>query len=141
VSLTRHSPRAQTADARGRCPRTIGGKLDPLRRNRARDSARARRALSLTRVLGVREADVPRRLLKQAGTRLPRARLSLPSHQFRFSSSLCIARRGGADYLDQGQLDDSRSSMVLPIDLKALYRGTVASVMPRLGVVIEDRAR
>lgn len=96
-----------------------------------------RRALSLTRILGVREADVPKRLLKQVGDPVE-AREIIIAKPINLGLQRLVYRAPEA-----GQIAAIQGSwMVLdvygpPYDLLALYRGTVIALMPRGGVVID----
>lgn len=123
----------------GEMSATVGSKLDPLDVIARVTPPRVRRAISLTRILGVREADVPKRLLKQAGDMIEAREviiakpINLGFQQliYRAPAAGAIASiKGGWMVLD---LDGA------PQDLKALYRGTVASITPRLGATIEGQ--
>jgi hypothetical protein len=129
--------RERRLPARGEVSVTTGNRLDPLDTLARAMPPRARRAISLTRVLGVREEDVPKRLLKQVGDSLePREIIIAKPINFGFQQ--LVYRAPGA-----GQIVAIEGSWMLfdldgmPVDLHALYRGTVASIMPRLGAVIE----
>src|SRR5512135_867180 len=131
--------RERRLPVRGEVSATIGSKLDPLDSIARAVPPRARRALSLTRVLGVRETEVPRRLLKQIGDSVE-AREIIISKPINFGLQQLVYRAPAA-----GQIVAIKGSwMVLdldgtPVDLKTLYRGTVVSVMPRLGAVVESQ--
>src|SRR5512142_3202596 len=122
---------------RGEVSATVGSKMEPLDVIARATPPRARRALSLTRVLGVREADVPRRLRKHAGDTVE-AREIIISRPINLGLQQLVYRAPGA-----GQIVSIKGSWMvldldgLPFDLKALYRGMVQSVTPRLGAVVE----
>jgi hypothetical protein len=124
---------------RGEMFATIGSKLDPLDVIARAIPPRVRRALSLTRVLGVPEADVPKRLLKQAGDTVE-AREIIIAKPINFGFQQLVYRSPGP-----GTIAAIKGSWMvldldgLPFDLKALYRGTVAGVTPRFGAVIEGQ--
>jgi len=96
-----------------------------------------RRALSLTRVLGVREADVPKRLLKQVGD-LVEPREIIIAKPINLGIQRLVYRAPGA-----GQIMAIRGSWMIldlhgdPLDLNALYRGLLVRVLPREGGIIE----
>lgn len=96
-----------------------------------------RRALSLTRVLGVREADVPKRLLKQVGDPVE-AREIIIAKPISLGVQRLVYRAPEA-----GQIAAIQGSWMIldvygpPFDVPALYRGTIMSVTPREGGVIE----
>jgi hypothetical protein len=129
--------RARTLPIRGEMSATIGSKLDPLDVIARATPPRVRRAISLTRVMGVREADVPKRLLKQAGDTVE-AREIIIAKPINLGFQQLVYRAPGP-----GAIASIKGSWMMldldgtPIDLTALYRGTVASVTPRLGAVIE----
>jgi hypothetical protein len=131
--------RERTLPIRGEMSATIGSQLDPLDVIARATPPRVRRAISLTRVLGVREADVPKRLLKQAGDTVE-AREIIIAKPINLGFQQLVYRAPGA-----GTIAAIKGSwMVLdldgsPVDLKALYRGTVASVTPRVGAIIEGQ--
>lgn len=125
--------------SRGEMSATIGGKVDPLDVIARATPPRQRRAISLTRVMGLREADVPKQLLKQAGDTVDAREIiiakpiNLGFQQLVYRSpgpGTIAAIQGGWMVLD---LDGT------PLDLKALYRGTVSSITPRVGVLIEGQ--
>jgi hypothetical protein len=134
-----HIRRERTLPVRGEVSATIGSKLDPLDSIARAVPPKARRALSLTRVLGVREAEVPRRLLKQVGDAVAPREIII-SKPINFGLQQLVYRAPGA-----GQIVAIKGSwMVLdldgaPVDLKALYRGTVSSVTPGVGAVVEGQ--
>jgi hypothetical protein len=129
--------RERKLSTRGEMSATIGSKLDPLDVIARATLPRSRRAISLTRVLGVREADVPKRLLKQVGDTVDAREIIIAKPIYLGFLQLVYRAPGpGTIVAIQG------SWMVLdldgmPVDLKALYRGTVVSVTPRLGAVVE----
>ncbi len=131
--------RERRLPARGEVAATIGSKLDPVDVIARASPPKMRRALSLTRVLGLREADVPRRLLKQAGD-MVEPREIIIAKPINFGLQQLVYRAPGA-----GQIVAIKGSWMIldldgpPVDLKALYRGSVVSVMPRLGVTIEGQ--
>ena len=135
VTLIRRERKLPT---RGEMSATIGSKLDPLNVIARVTPPRLRRAISLTRILGVREADVPKRLYKQAGDTVD-AREIIIGKPINLGFQQLVYRAPGA-----GTIASIKGSwMVLDLDgspseLKALYRGTVTSVTPRLGAVIES---
>jgi hypothetical protein len=96
-----------------------------------------RRALSLTRVLGVRETDVHRRLLKAVGDPVE-AREIIIAKPINFGIQRLVYRAPEA-----GQVAAIQGSWMIldiygpPLDLPALYRGTVIEVTGRLGGIIE----
>ncbi|MGB8645318.1 MAG: hypothetical protein WCF84_08770 [Anaerolineae bacterium] len=129
--------RERRLPVRGEVSAATGGRLDPLDVIARAIPPRGRRALSLTRVLGVREADVPRRLLKQVGDTVE-AREIIISKPINFGLQQLVYRAPGA-----GTIVAIKGSWMvidldgMPVDLKALYRGTVVSVMPRVGAIVE----
>lgn len=131
--------RERRLPTRGEVSTTIGSKLDPLDVIARAVPPRARRAVSLTRVLGVREADVPKRLLKHVGDTVEPREIII-AKPINFGLQQLVYRAPGA-----GQIVALQGSWMLfdldglPVDLKALYRGMVVSVTPRLGVVIEGQ--
>ncbi len=96
-----------------------------------------RRALSLTRVIGVTETDVPKRLLKQVGDPVE-AREIIIAKPINFGVQRLVYRAPEA-----GQIAAIQGSwMVLdiygqPYDVPALYRGTIVEVEPRQSSVVE----
>lgn len=96
-----------------------------------------RRALSLTRVLGVREADVPKRLLKQVGD-LVDAREIIIAKPINFGIQRLVYRAP-----DAGQITAIQGSWMIldlhgePLDLPALYRGLLVEVLPNEGGIVE----
>lgn len=96
-----------------------------------------RRALSLTRVIGVREADVPKRLLKQVGDPVE-AREIIIAKPINFGIQRLVYRAPEA-----GQIAAIQGSWMIldiydaPQDVLALYRGTIVGVTPRHGAMIE----
>lgn len=96
-----------------------------------------RRALSLTRVIGVREADVPKRLLKQVGDPVE-AREIIIAKPISLGVQRLVYRAPEA-----GQISAIQGSWMIldvygpPYDVPALYRGTIVSVTPRQGGVVE----
>ncbi len=136
ASLTRIR-RERRLPVRGEVSAAAGSRLDPLDVIARAIPPRARRAVSLTRVLGVREKDVPRRLQKQVGDTVE-AREIIISKPINFGLQQLVYRAPGA-----GTIVAIKGSWMvidldgLPVDLKALYRGTVVSVTPRLGAVVE----
>lgn len=97
---------------------------------------KVRRALSLTRVLGVREADVPRHLVKQIGDTVD-ARDIIISKPINLGLQQLVYRAP-----DAGQITTIQGSwMILDVqgdalELPALYRGTVLKIVPGYGAVI-----
>ncbi len=98
-----------------------------------------RRALSLTRVIGVREADVPKRLLKQVGDPVE-AREIIIAKPINFGVQRLVYRAPEA-----GQIAAIQGSWMIldiydaPQEVLALYRGSIVSVTPRRGAVIETQ--
>lgn len=96
-----------------------------------------RRALSLTRVIGVRESDVPKRLLKQVGDPVE-AREIIIAKPISLGVQRLVYRAPEA-----GQISAIQGSWMIldiygaPHDVPALYRGTIVSVTPRRGGTIE----
>ncbi|TAH50363.1 MAG: hypothetical protein EYC68_14395 [Chloroflexota bacterium] len=96
-----------------------------------------RRALSLTRVIGVREADVPKRLLKQVGDPVE-AREIIIAKPISMGVQRLVYRAPEA-----GQITAIQGSWMImdvygsPYDVPALYRGTIVSVTPRQGGIVE----
>lgn len=96
-----------------------------------------RRALSLTRVIGVREADVPKHLLKQVGDPVE-AREIIIAKSITLGVQRLVYRAPEA-----GQITAIQGSWMIldvygpPHDVPALYRGTIISVTPRQGGIIE----
>jgi hypothetical protein len=96
-----------------------------------------RRALSLTRVIGVREADVPKRLLKQVGDPVE-AREIIIAKPINFGVQRLVYRAPEA-----GQIAAIQGSWMIldiydtPQDVLALYRGTIVNVNPRRGAEVE----
>jgi len=96
-----------------------------------------RRALSLTRVIGVREADVPKRLTKQVGDPVE-AREIIIAKPINLGVQRLVYRAPEA-----GQIAAIQGSwMVLdvygqPHDVPALYRGSIVGITPRYGVMVE----
>lgn len=129
--------RERKLSTRGEMSATIGSKLDPLDVIARVTPPRRRRAISLTRVLGVREADVPKRLLKQAGDTVDARDIIIAKPiNLGFQQLVYRAPAPGTIAAIQG------SWMILdldgtPVELKALYRGTVSSIAPRIGAVIQ----
>lgn len=98
---------------------------------------KVRRALSLTRVIGVREADVPKRLLKQVGDPVE-AREIIIAKPINFGVQRLVYRAPEA-----GQIAAIQGSWMIldiydtPQEVLALYRGTIMGVTPRQGAVVE----
>lgn len=98
---------------------------------------KARRALSLTRVLGVTEADVPKRLLKHVGDPVE-AREIIIARPINFGVQRLVYRAPEA-----GQITAIQGSWMIldiygqPFDVPALYRGTIVAVEPRRGGIVE----
>jgi hypothetical protein len=96
-----------------------------------------RRALSLTRVIGVTEADVPKRLLKQVGDPVE-AREIIIAKSINFGVQRLVYRAPEA-----GEIAAIQGSWMIldlygqPFDVPALYRGTMVSVVPRQGGIVE----
>jgi hypothetical protein len=96
-----------------------------------------RRALSLTRVIGVREADVPKRLLKQVGDPVE-AREIIIAKPISLGIQRLVYRAPEA-----GQITAIQGSWMIldvygaPYDVPALYRGTIVNVTPRQGGIVE----
>lgn len=96
-----------------------------------------RRALSLTRVIGVREADVPKRLLKHVGDPVE-AREIIIAKPINMGVQRLVYRAPEA-----GQIAAIQGSWMIldiydtPQDVLALYRGNIVNVTPRLGAEIE----
>lgn len=96
-----------------------------------------RRALSLTRVIGVREQDVPKRLLKQVGDPVE-AREIIIAKPINLGVQRLVYRAPEA-----GQIAAIQGSWIVldvygaPYDVPALYRGTIVSVNPRRGARVE----
>ncbi len=131
--------RERRLPVRGEVSATIGSKMDPLDVIARAIPPKARRALSLTRVLGVREKDVPRRLLKQVGDTIEPREIII-AKPINFGLQQLVYRAPGAGTI----VAIKGSWMVLdldgpPFDLRALYRGSVVSLTPRLGAVIEGQ--
>src|SRR5262249_5424748 len=96
-----------------------------------------RRALSLTRVIGVRETDVPKRLLKQVGDPVE-AREIMIAKPISFGIQRLVYRAPEAGHIAAIQ----GSWMILdlygpPYDVQALYRGTIVGITPRESSIIE----
>ncbi|MGE5140550.1 MAG: hypothetical protein ACM3JD_13875 [Rudaea sp.] len=129
--------RERLLPVRGEVATAVGSRLEPLDVIARAVPPRARRAISLTRVLGVREADVPRRLKKLAGDSV-QAREIIIARPINLGLQQLVYRAPGA-----GQIVSIKGSWLvldldgMPVDLKALYRGSVVSVTPRLGATIE----
>lgn len=98
---------------------------------------KTRRALSLTRVIGVTEADVPKRLLKQVGDPVE-AREIIIAKPINFGVQRLVYRAPEA-----GQIAAIQGSWMIldiygqPYDVPALYRGTIVHVEPRQSGEIE----
>lgn len=96
-----------------------------------------RRALSLTRVIGVREADVSKRLLKQVGDPVE-AREIIIAKPISLGVQRLVYRAPEA-----GQITAIQGSWMIldvygpPYDVPALYRGTIVNVTPRKGGIVE----
>jgi hypothetical protein len=96
-----------------------------------------RRALSLTRVIGVTEAEVPRRLLKHVGDTVE-AREIIIAKPINFGVQRLVYRAPEA-----GQIAAIQGSWMIldlfgqPYDVPALYRGTIVAVEPREGGIVE----
>ncbi len=96
-----------------------------------------RRALSLTRVIGVREADVPKRLLKHVGDPVE-AREIIIAKPINFGVQRLVYRAPEA-----GQIAAIQGSWMIldiydtPQEVLALYRGSIVNVTPRRSAVIE----
>lgn len=96
-----------------------------------------RRALSLTRVIGVREADVPKHLLKQVGDPVE-AREIIIAKPINFGVQRLVYRAPEA-----GQVAAIQGSWLIldvydtPQDVLALYRGSIVSVIPRQSAIVE----
>src|SRR5919202_6932477 len=131
--------RERRLPARGEVAATIGSRLDPLDVIARAIPVQSRRALSLTRVLGVREAEVPRRLKRQAGDTVEPREIII-ARPINFGFQQLVYRAPGA-----GRIAAIQGSWILfdldgpPVDLTALYRGTVVSVTPRVGAEIEGQ--
>lgn len=98
---------------------------------------KTRRALSLTRVIGVTEGDVPKRLLKHVGEPVE-AREIIIARPINFGVQRLVYRAPEA-----GQITAIQGSWMIldiygqPYDVPALYRGTIVGVEPRQGGIIE----
>lgn len=101
------------------------------------DPPRMRRALSLTRVIGVREADVPRRLLKQVGDPV-QAREIIIAKPINLGVQRLVYRAPEA-----GQITAIQGSWMIldllgpPLNVPALYRGTIVAVTPHEGATVQ----
>lgn len=98
---------------------------------------KVRRALSLTRVIGVTEAQVPKRLLKHVGEPVE-AREIIIAKPINFGVQRLVYRAPEA-----GQIAAIQGSWMIldvfgqPYDVPALYRGTIVVVEPRNGGIVE----
>jgi hypothetical protein len=116
---------------------TIGARVDPLDIIARTAPARTFQAVPLTRIMGLGEAQIPQHLAKQAGDSI-QARDILISKPINLGMQQLLYRAPGA-----GRIAAIEGSWMLldlegePLQIPALYRGTVISVMPRVGVVIE----
>lgn len=138
VPLTRIR-RERNLRTRGEMTATIGSKVDPLDVIARAIPPLQRRAISLTRVLGLREADVPKRLLKHAGDTVD-AREIIIAKPINLGFQQLVYRSPGPGTIAAIQ----GSWMVLDldgpaVDLTALYRGIVSTVTPRIGASIDGQ--
>lgn len=98
---------------------------------------KSRRALSLTRVIGVTESQVPKRLLKRVGDPVE-AREIIIAKPINFGVQRLVYRAPEA-----GQIAAIQGSWMIldvyaqPHDVPALYRGSIVAVEPRKGGTIE----
>ncbi|MGE5138206.1 MAG: hypothetical protein ACM3JD_01980, partial [Rudaea sp.] len=115
----------------------VGGKFESLDVVARAIVPRVRRALSLSRILGLREADVQRHLRKHEGDSLDAREiiigkpinLGLQQLVYRAPSAGRIAAlKGNWTILD---LDGKQ------IDVEALYRGTAVRLIPDFGVTLQ----
>lgn len=96
-----------------------------------------RRAVSLTRVIGVTEAEVPKRLVKQVGDQVE-AREIIIAKPINLGVQRLVYRAPEA-----GQIAAIQGSWMIldlygqPYDVPALYRGTIVGVLPRQGGIVE----
>jgi len=96
-----------------------------------------RRAVSLTRVIGVTEAEVPKRLVKQVGDQVE-AREIVIAKPINLGVQRLVYRAPEA-----GQIAAIQGSWMIldlygqPYDVPALYRGTIVGVLPRQGGIVE----
>lgn len=115
----------------------IGRRVDPLDVIARAQPPKETRAIPLGRVMGLREQDIPKHLLKHVGDALEPRDIIIRKRINVFNEHLIYrAPAAGRIVALQGswmllELD------VAPVELLALYRGVVVNVVPRLGVTIE----
>lgn len=121
----------------GQVTTTVGTRVDPLNTVACASASPHLMAVPVARYLHLSDAGLMDHLLKKPGETV-QAREIIASKPEYFGTFQRIYRAPSAGYIAavQGQwvaigLTDT------PMELKALYRGTVVNVIPRLGVTIE----
>lgn len=142
LSQTRVTPltrirRERLLPVRGEVVAAIGSRVDPLDVV-ARAAGEGRlRPVPLARYMHLTEASLDKHLLKRPGESL-QAREIIASKPELFGTLRRIYRAPGAGRV--ASLQGTWMGIELigePIELKALYRGVVVNVMPRLGIIVE----
>ncbi len=116
---------------------TIGSHVDPLDIVARAPGESRLRPVPLARYMHLSESALPKYLLKQPGD-LVEPREIIASKPELFGTLQRIYRAPGAGRIAAAQGSWLAVELTgLPFDLKALYRGVIVNVMPRLGVVVE----
>ena len=129
--------RERTLPTRGEVIVSVGSRLGALDVVARSHAAGHLRPVPLARYMHVTEQTLPKYMVKQVGEEI-QPREIIASKPEWFGTLRRVYRAPGAGYIVA--LQGSWLAMNLadaPFELIALYRGSVVSVMPRLGVVIE----
>lgn len=129
--------RERVLPARGDVIAAIGSRVDPLDIVARTSAVRHLRPVPLARYLRLSETALPRYLLKKPGDEVAARDILAAKPEF-FGTLQRIYRAPGAGRITA--LQGSWMAFDLadkPVELKALYRGSVVNVMPSLGIVIE----
>jgi hypothetical protein len=129
--------RERVLPVRGDVVVTIGSRVDPLDIVVRTSAVRHLRPVPLARYLHLSETALPKYLLKKPGDEVAARDILAAKPEF-LGMLQRIYRAPGAGHI--AALQGSWMAVDLadaPIELNALYRGSVVNVMPNLGVVIE----
>ena len=133
VKLTRE----RMLPMRGEVSAPVGANMSPLDVIARATPPKEIRAVPLTRLMGLRERDLPKHLHKHAGDLVEAREIIISKRLNLFNERLIYPSPGvGRILAVQGswlllELDG------LPTELRSLYRGTVTRVVPQFGITIE----
>ena len=133
VKLTRE----RMLSVRGEASVSVGTNTNPLDVVARATPPKEIRAVPLTRLMGLREQDVPKHLLKHAGDLVEAREIIISKTLNIFNERLIYPSPGAGRILAvQGswlllELDG------LPTELRSLYRGMVTRVVPQFGVTLD----